>query len=49
MVYSPFATQEAPKEVKEQKRNEEERRQKVNLRLSAVEHALLLSAQLLTY
>ena len=35
MVYSPFATQEAPQEVKEQKRNEEERRQKVNLRLSA--------------
>ena len=35
MVYSPFATQEAPKEVKEQKRNEEEQRQKVNLRLSA--------------
>ena len=34
MVYSPIATQEAPKEVKEQKRNEEERRQKVNLRLS---------------
>ena len=35
MVYSLFATQEAPQEVKEQKRNEEERRQKVNLRLSA--------------
>ena len=34
VVYSPFATQEAPQEVKEQKRNEEERRQKVNLRLS---------------
>ena len=35
MVYSPFATQKAPQEVKEQKRNEEERRQKVNLQLSA--------------
>ena len=35
MVYSPFATQEAPQEVKEQKRNEEEWRQKVNLRLGA--------------
>ena len=35
MVYSPFATQEAPQEVKEQKRNEEEWRQKVNLQLSA--------------
>ena len=35
MVYSPFATQEAPKEVKEQKRNKEEQRQKANLRLSA--------------
>ena len=34
MVYSPFATQEAPQEVKEQKRNEEEWRQKANLRLS---------------
>ena len=31
MVYSPFATQEAPKEVKKQKRNEEERRQKSQL------------------
>ena len=35
MVYSPFSTQEAPQEVKEQKRNEEEWRQKANLRLSA--------------
>ena len=35
MVYSPFVTKEAPQEVKEQKRNEEERRQKVNLQLSA--------------
>ena len=35
MVYSPFVTQEAPQEVKEQKRNEEEQRQKVNLQLSA--------------
>ena len=35
MVYSPFATKEAPKEVKEQKRNEEEWRQKANLWLSA--------------
>ena len=35
MVYSPFATQEAPKEVKEQKENKEEQRQKVNLQLSA--------------
>ena len=34
MVYSPFFTQEAPKEVKEQKRNEEEWRQKANLQLS---------------
>ena len=34
MVYLPFATQEALKEVKEQKRNEEEWRQKANLRLS---------------
>ena len=35
MVYSPFATQEAPQEVKEQKRNKEEQRQKANLQLSA--------------
>ena len=35
MVYSPFATQEAPQEVKELKRNEEEQRQKANLQLSA--------------
>ena len=35
VVYSPFATQEAPQEVKEQKRNKEERRQKANLWLSA--------------
>ena len=35
MVYSPSATQEAPQEVKEQKRNEEEQRQKANLWLSA--------------
>ena len=46
MVYSPFSTQEAPQEVKEQKRNEEKWRQKANLWLSTHLSKLMPSASI---